>query len=106
MPLYEYTCRKCQHTFETLVSSRTTTVVTCPKCESEELDQLIGLPAPGRVIDSPATNCRETGRRAALRGVGGKIDMKFAQTSHRKAPSWVWRGLAGFSNAGINIIIG
>jgi putative FmdB family regulatory protein len=62
MPLYEYTCRKCQHTFETLVTSRTATKVTCPKCESGELDQLIGLPAPGRVADgAPATNCRGDG---------------------------------------------
>src|SRR4051812_16244938 len=47
MPLYEYTCRKCAHTFETLVTARATTAVQCPKCESPELDQLIGLPAPG-----------------------------------------------------------
>lgn len=61
MPLYEYTCRKCQHTFETLVSTRTTTVVTCPQCESDELDQLIGLPAPGRVSENSQTNCRGDG---------------------------------------------
>jgi putative FmdB family regulatory protein len=62
MPLYEYTCRKCSHTFETLVTTRTTTVVQCPQCESTELDQLIGLPAPGRVTDGkPATNCRGDG---------------------------------------------
>jgi putative FmdB family regulatory protein len=62
MPLYEYTCQKCQHTFEKLVTARATTVVQCPQCESTELDQLIGLPAPGRVTDSkPATNCRGDG---------------------------------------------
>jgi putative FmdB family regulatory protein len=62
MPLYEYTCRKCEHTFEALVSGRTATVVKCPKCESEELDRLIGLPAPGRVQErAPATNCRGDG---------------------------------------------
>ncbi len=62
MPLYEYTCRTCEHAFEALVSARTTTAVKCPKCESTELDQLIGLPAPGRVVEGqPATNCRGDG---------------------------------------------
>jgi putative FmdB family regulatory protein len=62
MPLYEYTCRKCEHSFEALVTARSTTTVKCPQCESEELDQLIGLPAPGRVVDGqPATNCRGDG---------------------------------------------
>jgi len=58
MPLYEYTCRKCDHGFETLVSARTATAVKCPKCNGEELDQLIGLPAAGRAADGrPATFC-------------------------------------------------
>jgi putative FmdB family regulatory protein len=62
MPLHEYTCRKCDHAFEALVSSRTAAAVACPKCQSEELDQLIGLPAPGRVAEgAPATNCRGDG---------------------------------------------
>jgi putative FmdB family regulatory protein len=62
MPLYEYTCRKCEHSFEALVTARGTAAVKCPKCESAELDQLIGLPAPGRVVDGqPATNCRGDG---------------------------------------------
>lgn len=60
MPLYEYLCRKCEHTFEVLVSRKTATAVVCPKCESTELDQLIGLPAPGRVAETP-TNCRGDG---------------------------------------------
>jgi putative FmdB family regulatory protein len=62
MPLYEYTCRKCKHTFEALVSRKIATTVKCPKCEATELDQLIGLPAPGRVVEGqPATNCRGDG---------------------------------------------
>jgi putative FmdB family regulatory protein len=62
MPLYEYACRKCEHSFEALVTARTATAVKCPKCESDELDQLIGLPAPGRVVEGqPATNCRGDG---------------------------------------------
>ncbi len=47
MPLYEYTCRKCEHTFEALVTARVATAVACPKCKGLDLDQMIGLPAPG-----------------------------------------------------------
>jgi putative FmdB family regulatory protein len=62
MPLYEYTCRKCGHSFETLVTARTTAVaVACPQCEGSDLEQLIGLPAQGKVTDGPATNCRGDG---------------------------------------------
>jgi putative FmdB family regulatory protein len=62
MPLYEYSCRKCEHTFETLVRLAGVRVVKCPRCDSEELDQLIGLPGPGRVVENqPATNCRGDG---------------------------------------------
>lgn len=62
MPLYEYTCRKCEHAFETLVTARTATAIRCPKCDGEELDRMIGLPAPGRVAEgTPATNCRGDG---------------------------------------------
>jgi len=62
VPLYEYTCRKCGHSFEALVSARATaTAVECPTCESADLEQLISLPAQGKVTDGPATNCSGTG---------------------------------------------
>jgi putative FmdB family regulatory protein len=62
MPLYEYSCRKCEHTFEALVTARATTAVACPMCASTDLDQLIGLPSAGRATESkPATNCRGDG---------------------------------------------
>jgi putative FmdB family regulatory protein len=62
MPLFEYSCRGCGHTFEALVSSRIATLPSCPKCTGAELDQLIGLPAAGRVSENqPTTNCRGDG---------------------------------------------
>lgn len=71
MPLYEYTCRKCEHSFEALVSARTTTAVKCPMCDGDELDQLIGLPAQGRVVEgAPATNCRGDGPPCGRVGCG------------------------------------
>ena len=43
MPIYEYRCQACGHTFELLVFK--TTVPACPACRSEALERLISLPA-------------------------------------------------------------
>lgn len=43
MPIYEYSCRACGHEFETLVRPGSTP--GCPKCESQELERLLSLPA-------------------------------------------------------------
>ena len=62
MPLQEYTCHKCSHSFEALVSTRRGEPDCCPKCGSEEVEKLISLPALGRSVESlPATNCRGDG---------------------------------------------
>jgi putative FmdB family regulatory protein len=71
MPLYEYTCRKCEHSFETVVTTATVGDVRCPSCESQDLERLIGLPAPGRVADGqPTTNCRGDGPPCGAPGCG------------------------------------
>ncbi len=41
MPLYEYQCRSCDHTFELLV--RESTRFECPKCASVELDKQLSV---------------------------------------------------------------
>jgi putative FmdB family regulatory protein len=46
MPLYEYTCQKCSHTFETLVFNGD--AVACPECKSERLERLLSVPAEPR----------------------------------------------------------
>lgn len=61
MPLYEFQCRKCDHTFETILASRLLDTVQCPACNAAEVERLIALPAPGRVLDSQPTNCRGDG---------------------------------------------
>ncbi len=43
MPLYEYSCRKCEHTFEALVLDGEE--VECPECHSDRLERLLSLPA-------------------------------------------------------------
>ena len=46
MPMYEYACKKCAHTFETLVFDGEK--VECPECQSERLERLFSLPAKPR----------------------------------------------------------
>jgi len=41
MPIYEYSCRKCGHSFEQLV--RKGDIPACPKCSGEELERLLSL---------------------------------------------------------------
>ena len=40
MPIYEFKCLKCNEDFETLVF-RSNDKVTCPHCESEDLERLM-----------------------------------------------------------------
>lgn len=47
MPLYEYSCRQCDHQFEELVFGAEP--VSCPKCRSEKLERLISVPGRPRV---------------------------------------------------------
>ena len=44
MPIYDYACRKCKHTFELLVMS--STVPACPRCGGTRLQTLMSAPSP------------------------------------------------------------
>ncbi len=46
MPLYEYTCRECEHTFETLVFDGE--AVECPQCQGDHVQRLLSVPAKPR----------------------------------------------------------
>lgn len=46
MPLYEYACQKCDHTFETLVFDGDE--VDCPECHGTKLERLMSVPARPR----------------------------------------------------------
>ena len=43
MPLFDYSCRACGHTFEALV--RKSNPPVCPNCKGEDLERLMSLPA-------------------------------------------------------------
>jgi len=47
MPIYQYACPHCQHSFEKLV--RSDTVVACPQCGATDVDKCVTAPqAPGK----------------------------------------------------------
>ena len=61
MPLYDYHCPACGHTFETLLRAGSTPA--CPRCGSTALDKQVSAPvAPGQSKAIIASN-----RRAAAR---------------------------------------
>jgi putative FmdB family regulatory protein len=43
MPLYEYSCRNCEHTFEALVFDGEE--VECPECHATRVERQLSLPA-------------------------------------------------------------
>ena len=43
MPVYDFSCRACNHQFELLVRGKK--VPVCPECASEDLERLLSLPA-------------------------------------------------------------
>jgi putative FmdB family regulatory protein len=43
MPLYDYLCHACDHTFELLVLKQT--VPRCPSCGGQDLEKQLSLPA-------------------------------------------------------------
>jgi putative FmdB family regulatory protein len=49
MPLFEYTCRTCHHTFELLV--RESTPLECPACKGAELEKQLSVFA----VSAPAS---------------------------------------------------
>ena len=58
MPLYEYSCRGCGHSFEALVRSQDTPA--CPSCGATDLERLISSFA----VDSETT--RDTARQRSM----------------------------------------
>jgi len=55
MPLFEYQCKDCQNTFEEIVSKSSEKQVTCPKCQSHNLEKLIS--APSGIISKGNASC-------------------------------------------------
>lgn len=76
MPIYEYKCRPCEHTFETLVRSSGDTP-HCPKCGGIELAKQFSVPAAAQAAGSalpissgPPMNCGAGGCGGGMCGMG------------------------------------
>ena len=56
MPIYEYSCRRCQHGFEKIVLSATDKV-SCPKCESTAVEKQLSIfSSPGLRTEQAASS--------------------------------------------------
>lgn len=55
MPIFEYLCRDCQHTFSFLVlSQKDADELACPKCKSRSLEKLMSASNVGASATSSA----------------------------------------------------
>jgi len=60
MPLYEYNCQQCEHTFETLVFGDEK--IECPQCQTTKVEKLLSLPGrPSIAGSSLPTACNPQG---------------------------------------------
>jgi len=60
MPLYEYVCRECAHSFEALVFNGE--AVECPECHGRKLEQQLSVPGKPKVASAPLpTACKSSG---------------------------------------------
>ncbi len=62
MPLYEYVCQKCEHSFETLVRN-SAEAVDCPLCHSVKVERALSVPARPLSVTSTqsAGACKSSG---------------------------------------------
>ena len=77
LPLHEYECRACGHTFELLVRGSTTPA--CPSCRSEDLERLLS----GFAVSSETM--RESALQSARRHVAqsrNRRDKLHAEAEH------------------------
>jgi putative FmdB family regulatory protein len=49
MPIYEYSCRHCQNSFERIIVTKMDAgEITCPSCQSREVDRIMSRTAAVR----------------------------------------------------------
>ncbi len=57
MPLYEFACQKCEHTFEELVFDGDE--VCCPQCHATKVEKLLSVPGRPKTAGAslPMSSC-------------------------------------------------
>jgi putative FmdB family regulatory protein len=68
MPIFEYTCKECNHEFETLVFGKEKP--DCPKCHSTRLEPKLSVFAVSAVSAAPARSTGPCGSCGDPRGAG------------------------------------
>lgn len=61
MPIYDFICKECDHSFEHLV--RGSTFPPCPKCSSAKVEKCVSLPAPPNKIPGQVARARAQASR-------------------------------------------
>ena len=71
MPIYEYRCTPCEHTFETLMRS-STDATRCPRCGNDQVAKQFSVPAAAHT-GSPSSSLPvcNTGPAPGSFGCGG-----------------------------------
>lgn len=78
MPILEYSCKACGHTFEFL-KLPTTSVAVCPECHSEDLERL----PSGFAVNTPeVSRARVRAARRQLRQSKDHKDKQIAEAEH------------------------
>jgi putative FmdB family regulatory protein len=70
MPIYEYRCEPCDHTFETLIRTPSD-VVHCPKCGTIELTKQFSVPAAAQTGQASGSSLPVCDAGASAFGCGG-----------------------------------
>jgi putative FmdB family regulatory protein len=76
VPIYEYACSKCSHTFEKLVRSMSSTeAIECPKCGSRQTERALSVFAVGAEgarsgASLPQGGCCPCGKNPGACGMG------------------------------------
>jgi putative FmdB family regulatory protein len=79
MPIFEYSCKACEHQFEALVLKQT--VPACPKCGAKDLEKLLSLP----VVKSSTTAGmirRETKQRDSKQAAEREYTQRQYEANH------------------------
>jgi putative FmdB family regulatory protein len=75
MPIYDYTCKKCGHSFEALVTG--SMKAACPSCGSAQLKKGVSAPvAPGRsasIIARGRVAAERAGHLSNYKRRGGRV---------------------------------